>query len=273
MELMLDSANLNEIKKIKSLGLLGGLTTNPLIIKRGINEMNYSGDFYELAKKMLEYTNDKPCFLQVIGHTSKEMTDNAKRIYEKLSEYGNIHIKIPFNPSIDKNHDPFAGLETLVNLREESIPTLATAIVAPSQAYLASQAGADYAVLMLRPYDNLIAEEIGIELNETGFLDSIPVREILDKKDMEKNDYLSGLETLEASSKMFSTRNLDTKLIIAGIRNPIQFDKAVSEPGVSAVTLPYSVLLSILPHEGTKRFVEQTYSESPKIYQNFMKNE
>lgn len=32
---MLDSANLDEIKTVKSLGLLGGLTTNPLILIHG----------------------------------------------------------------------------------------------------------------------------------------------------------------------------------------------------------------------------------------------
>lgn len=270
---MLDSANLSEISKIKSVGLLGGLTTNPLIIKRGIKEMNYEGDFYELAKRILEYTEDRPCFFQTTGHTADEMTDRAIRIYEKLKKHGNVNIKVPFDSSLDETQDPFAGLETLINLNKEKIPTLATAIVVPSQAYLASQTGADYAVLMLRPYDNLIAEEADIDLDETGFFDNTSAREALIKKNKEKNNYISGIGTLEAASKMFSTRNLETKLIIAGIRNPVQFDRAVSESGVSAVTLPYSVFLSILPHEGTKRFVEQTYSESLEIYRGFMEND
>tara|TARA_Y100000310_G_scaffold332096_1_gene407007 strand:- start:2741 stop:3562 length:822 start_codon:yes stop_codon:yes gene_type:complete len=273
MELMLDSANLEEIRRIKALGLLGGLTTNPLIIRKGIQEMDYQGDFYTLAKEILKQTGDTPCFFQTTGHTVDEMTERAKRIYGKLREYGNPHIKVPFNPSLDETHNSFAGIETLSNLRKEGIPTLATAIVTPSQAYFASQAGADYAVLMLRPYDNIIAEEAGIELDEREFFDDTSAREVLDKKGIKSNDYISGIGTLRAASKMFSTRDLETKLIIAGIRNPIQFDEAASENGVSAVTLPYSVFLSILPHEGTRRFVDQTYSGSPKIYKEFIEDD
>lgn len=36
MEFMLDSTNLEEIKEVKDLGLLGRLTTNPLIIQKGL---------------------------------------------------------------------------------------------------------------------------------------------------------------------------------------------------------------------------------------------
>src|SRR3989344_4542756 len=101
MELMLDSANLEEIKKIKSSGLLGGLTTNPLIIKRGLQEMNYNGNFYDLAKKILDQTGNVPCFFQVTGHTKEEMVDQAKRIYKKLKDYGHPQIKFPFNSSFN----------------------------------------------------------------------------------------------------------------------------------------------------------------------------
>ena len=274
MELMLDSANLDEIMKIKSLGLLGGLTTNPLIIKRGLEEMNYQGDFYDLVKEILKQTGDKPCFFQTTGFTADEMTERAKRIYRKLKAFGNPHIKVPINSALNEGHNLFDGLETILSLRREGIPTLATAIVTPSQAYLASQVGANYAVLMLRPYDNIIAEKAEIHLGEKGFFNDDSAREALTKKGVKTDDdYISGIGTLRAASKIFSTRNLETKLIIAGIRNPIQFDEAVSEIGVSAVTMPYSIFLSILPHDGTKRFVDQTYSGAPRMYKEFIEND
>ena len=72
---MLDSANLEEIRLVKELGVLGGVTTNPLIIKRGIKESKYRGKFLDLAKRILELAQDKPVFFQVVGHTVEELEE------------------------------------------------------------------------------------------------------------------------------------------------------------------------------------------------------
>ena len=114
---MLDSANLEEIKRIKRIGLLGGLTTNPSIIKRALDEMKYGGRFEELAKEILRYTEKVPCFLQTNGHTAREMTERAKRMFSKLKECGNPHIKVPINPAVLDSHDSFAGIETIQSLQ------------------------------------------------------------------------------------------------------------------------------------------------------------
>jgi len=274
MELMLDSANLEEIKKIKDLGLLAGLTTNPLIIKRGIEEMSYQGSFYDLAKQILDLTENKPCFFQTTGHSAKDMTERAKRIYSNLHKYGNVYIKVPINPALNDSHDIFAGIETLSTLIKAKIPTLATAIVTPSQAYMAAQVRADYAVLMLRPYDNIIAEELGINLDQTGYFSDESARQAYQTKGIvEASSYISGIGTLKAASKMFESRDLETKLILAGIRNPVQFDSAINEKGVSAITLPYMVFRHLLSHKGTRTFVEQTYEGAPEIYKAFIEND
>lgn len=59
---MLDSANPDEIRKINELGLLDGVTTNPVIIKKTIQKTNCKEGFEDLAKEILRYTKKRPCF-------------------------------------------------------------------------------------------------------------------------------------------------------------------------------------------------------------------
>ena len=166
MELMLDSANLNEIKEVKDLGLLDGLTTNPIIIQKGFQKTSYTGDFLDYAKKILELTGDKPAFFQVTSQSESEILADAEQLYQKLKDYGNIHIKVPIDTSPADNESKYEGIRAIRELSKKGIPTLATAIVTPVQAFLASRAGAKYAVLMLRPYDNVIAETQSLKLGK-----------------------------------------------------------------------------------------------------------
>lgn len=268
---MLDSANLEEIRQVKELGVLGGVTTNPLIIKRGIKESRYRGRFLDLAKRILELAQDKPVFFQVVGHTVEELEEQAKRIYEQLRRFGNPHIKVPFNPALKEKDDIYAGLKAMRRLKDRKIPVLATAIVTPTQAFLAALTGVDYSVLMLRPYDNIVAEELGLELKEDGFLDNDQVMKacIQKNKTLPSSFFTSGLENLRRTSRMFREHSLETKLLVAGIRNVVQLSSVIEE-GVDAVTLPFKVFYSVLPHEGTRRFVRDTYEGCPKMYRRFL---
>ncbi len=275
MEFMLDSANLKEIKQVKELGLLDGLTTNPIIIKRGIQEMGYQGDFLDYAKRILELTSEKPVFFQVVSPLKENILLNAEQLYQTLKGYGNVHIKVPINTSLNEGDSIYEGLKALIELKKRKIPTLATAIVTPMQAFLASRIGADYAVLMLRPYDNIIAERLKLEdLGEEGYLDNKKVLMELEKNKQRLDTYLSGIDILERASKIFRSGDLETKLIIAGIRNPLQASSVLERRGVSAMTLPYKVFTSLFSHEGTRRFVRDTYAagNEESVYGRFLKN-
>jgi transaldolase len=269
---MLDSANIKEIQQIKDLGMLGGLTTNPIIIKRGLNEMGYTGNFSELAKRILEVTEDKPVFFQVVAQKHRELVEQAEHIYKCLKPYGNPYIKIPINTSLVDGDGIYEGVKAIRELKSKCIPTLATAIVTPPQAFIASLAGADYAVLMLRPYDNIIANALKIDLDEEGYLsnDSINKKMNTENLSLPQTFYLSGLDTLKRTSKIFHKNNLTTKLIIAGIRNPVQFS-SVLEKGIDVVTLPYKVFIALFSNEGTRKFVNDTYKEVPESYKKFIR--
>ncbi|HLD11192.1 MAG TPA: transaldolase family protein [Candidatus Nanoarchaeia archaeon] len=256
MEFMLDSANLEEIKKVKDLGLLGGLTTNPIIIQKGLTELAYKGNFFDYAKRILELTEDKPCFFQVATQFKEQIINQARSLYESLKSFGNVHIKVPINTSLAEGDSVYEGFSAIRELNSKNVPILATAIVTPVQAYLASVAGAKYAVLMLRPYDNIIAENLEIgDLGESGYLTNKRVLDEMTKRNKSLDNYLSGEETLRRAGKIFKDRNLATKLLIAGIRNPVQASWVMETGGVSAITMPYKVFRSLFSHEGTKRFV------------------
>ena len=275
MEFMLDSANLNEIKEVKDLGLLDGLTTNPIIIQKGLQETGYTGDFSDYAKRILEITGDKPAFFQVTSQSESEIVADAQILYQKLRPYGNVHIKVPIDTSQTDNDSKYEGFRAIRELSKNGIPTLATAIVTPVQVFLASRAGARYAVLMLRPYDNIIAERLKLEdLGEEGYLDNARVLRELVKKEEGLDTYLSGMDILERASNIFKNQKLETKLIIAGIRNPIQASTVLEMKEPSAMTLPYKVFISLFSHEGTKRFVKNTYKAGDKdsAYGRFLKN-
>lgn len=275
MEFMLDSANLKEIREVRDFGLLGGLTTNPLIIQRGLEELAYKGTFFDYAKCILELTEDKPCFFQVATQSKEQIVKQAIFLYEKLKSYGNVHIKVPINTSFAETDSVYEGFSAIRELSSKNVPILATAVVTPVQAYLASIAGAKYAVLMLRPYDNIVAENLKLgELGESGYLNNQRVLDEMAKRNKGLESYLSGEDILRRAAKIFNTKNLATKLLIAGIRNPIQASWAIETEGVSAITMPYKVFRSLFSHEGTKRFVRDTYQAGnpDTLYGKFLKN-
>ena len=121
MELMLDSANLKEIQQVKDLGLLDGLTTNPIIINKGIQEIGYQGDFLDYAKRILELTGEKPTFFQVVSPLKKDILLDAERLYQTLKGYGNVHIKVPINTSLKDGDSIYEGFRALMELKKKGL--------------------------------------------------------------------------------------------------------------------------------------------------------
>ena len=126
MRLFLDTADIKEIKKAKSWGVISGVTTNPSIIAR------QKRDFLDLAAEICHVVYPRPVSLEVAAREPAEMADQARRLAE-LSR--NVVVKLPANP---------AGLEALTLLKGEAVKTNLTLIFSPTQALLAALAGADY---------------------------------------------------------------------------------------------------------------------------------
>ncbi len=125
MEFFLDTANLDQIREVRELGLLDGVTTNPTLMSRE------GGDWREQAALICEAV-DGPVSLEVIGTTAGEMIKEAK----DLASFGpNVVVKIPMIPE---------GLKALRELTERGVRTNVTLIFSPNQALLAAKLGATY---------------------------------------------------------------------------------------------------------------------------------
>jgi transaldolase len=136
MKIFIDTANLNEIRKAKALGLVDGVTTNPTLLAKEGEETE------SLIRKISEEVKG-PVNVEVTGTTSEEMVKEAK----VMAAWGNeIVIKIPITPE---------GLKTVKILSSEGIHTNVTLLFSASQAILAAKAGATYVCPFLGRLDDI----------------------------------------------------------------------------------------------------------------------
>jgi transaldolase len=136
VKIFIDTANLNEIKKAKALGLVDGVTTNPTLLAK-------EGEKTEtLIRKIWEEVRG-PVNVEVIGTTCDAMVKEAR----EMAAWGDeIVIKIPIT---------LEGLKAVRILSEEKIRTNVTLVFSPSQAVLAAKAGATYVCPFLGRLDDI----------------------------------------------------------------------------------------------------------------------
>ncbi len=127
MKFFIDTANLDEIKKMASLGLIDGVTTNPsLVAKEG------DVDFHERIKDICQVVQG-PVSAEVISLESEGMIEEARELSKIAS---NVVVKIPMT---------LEGLKAVKILNKEGIKTNVTLIFSANQALLAAKAGGTYA--------------------------------------------------------------------------------------------------------------------------------
>lgn len=136
MKLFIDTANIDEIKKAHSLGIIDGVTTNPSLISKE------NGDFKKIIEEICNII-DGPISAEVISLESDMM---IKEALELSKMHKNIVIKIPMC---------FEGLKAVKYLKSQNIKTNVTLIFSAQQALLASKAGASYVSPFLGRLDDI----------------------------------------------------------------------------------------------------------------------
>ena len=143
MKIFIDTANLNEIRKAKALGLVDGVTTNPTLLAK-------EGEETETLIRKISKEVEGPVNVEVTGTMSEVMVKEARQ----MSTWGKeIVIKIPINQE---------GLKTVKVLSSEGIRTNVTLLFSATQAILAAKAGATYICPFLGRLDDISFN--GIEL-------------------------------------------------------------------------------------------------------------
>jgi transaldolase len=136
VKIFIDTANINEIKKAKALGLVDGVTTNPTLLAK-------EGEETEALVRKISGEVKGPVNVEVIGTTCEEMVKEAR----VMATWGDeMVIKIPITPE---------GLKTVKILSSERIHTNVTLLFSPSQAILAAKAGATYICPFLGRLDDI----------------------------------------------------------------------------------------------------------------------
>ena len=135
MEFLLDSLNLEAIKKWQEILPLAGVTSNPSIAKK-----EGKIDFFQRLKEVRRIIGlDASLHVQVVAKDYQGILRDAQKIRRETDEQ--IYIKIPVTPD---------GLAAIKTLKTQGYNITATAIYTTMQGLLAISAGADY----LAPYYN-----------------------------------------------------------------------------------------------------------------------
>ncbi len=125
MKFFIDTADLDEIRKARELGLIDGVTTNPsLVAKTGRRYLDVVKEICELV--------DGPISAEVLSVEYDEMMREARE-WQKV--HANVVVKLPL--TLD-------GLRATRSCTEAGIATNVTLCFSPNQALLAAKAGATY---------------------------------------------------------------------------------------------------------------------------------
>ncbi len=125
MKLFLDTASVDEIRRMWDIGILDGVTTNPtLVAKEG---------------RLFEEVLVEICALGVPSVSAEVVATDAAQMVEEGRHLARIHpsiyVKVPMTP---------AGLKATKQLRSEGIRVNMTLVFSANQALLAAKVGASY---------------------------------------------------------------------------------------------------------------------------------
>lgn len=136
MKFFIDTANVEEIREAKNMGMADGVTTNPsLIAKEG-------RDFKEIITEICSIV-DGPISAEVISLEAAGMVSEARDL---AKIHKNIVVKIPMT---------IEGMKAVRTLSQEGIGTNVTLVFSPLQALMAAKAGASFVSPFIGRLDDL----------------------------------------------------------------------------------------------------------------------
>lgn len=143
---LLDTANLNQIKRAFDLYPMSGVTTNPTIISKE------KRSFLDILKGIREIIGeDKMLHVQAVSKNADEIVKEAEYITNTIG--GNLYIKVPVIPE---------GIKAMKILKAKGIKITATAVFTADQALMAAAAGADFVAPYVNRIDNISGNGVNV---------------------------------------------------------------------------------------------------------------
>jgi transaldolase len=202
MALLLDSALIHEAQTIRQWGWVKGITTNPSILAKSDRPP-------EETLRQLAQLSPGELYYQLSARDVDSMIAEGKRASEIIGE--KTVLKVPATP---------LGFQAVAAL-SPFLPCAVTAIYSASQAAVAAEAGAKYAIAYVHRATRLLGD--GMQL----------VREMA--------------EVLHGS---------ETEILAASLKSPEEAAGALRS-GAHHLTLPFEVLQALTIHELSQKTVEE----------------
>lgn len=144
MEIFLDTANVEEIKKAVDWGVISGVTTNPTLIAK-----EEGRDFHETIEEICELVHG-PVSAEVISQDTEGILREAR---ELAGLDPHVVVKIPLTPE---------GLSAVKVLSGEGVRANVTLVFSALQALLAAKAGAAYVSPFIGRLDDIGQEGMDV---------------------------------------------------------------------------------------------------------------
>ena len=125
MELFLDTANIDDIRRVAAMGVISGVTTNPSLLAR--EGVQYRDRVLEICEVV-----DGPISAECVSMQADDIVAEGKRI---AAWHPNVVVKV----ALDEQ-----GLQAITRLAAEGIRVNTTLIFSANQALLAARAGATF---------------------------------------------------------------------------------------------------------------------------------
>jgi len=143
---LIDTADLDAIKKCSEFFPVSGVTTNPTIISRE------KTDFRTLLYSIREIIgDDKMLHVQATATEADEIVKEAEMVKNVVR--GNFYIKIPITRE---------GLRATAICKDKGIGVTMTAIFTQQQALIAAKAGADFVAPYINRLDNIVSDGVRV---------------------------------------------------------------------------------------------------------------
>jgi transaldolase len=156
MQIFIDTANIDQIRRAAGLGVISGVTTNPsLLSKEG------TGDYESVVKEICSIIKG-PVSVEVLSEDTESMIAEAR---VKATWASNVNIKIPITE---------AGLRATSVLSAENVKVNMTLCFSPNQALLGALAGATYVSIFVGRLDDAGHDGMQVVEDTISILDNYP---------------------------------------------------------------------------------------------------